>query len=140
MNMNLYEFRKIYRPKAITPFLGVLDELEYQFSYIHDSFKIVRDAIERNIYGNIREWNGHLNENHNPRVNIYIAITNIAYNHLQSGRYHLHFGVLAEFGEGKGLKELYDYSVKELVKLGHFSKKDAKEHHEALKQAISTIG
>lgn len=138
--MNLYEFRGIYKPRYIKPFIGVLDELEYKFLYIPEAFQIVRVAIERNIYANLGEWKDNLHESRNPRLNIYIAMNNVAYAHLQTGKYHMFLGAIAEYGAGNGLIELYKFSAKELVKLGHWSNKDYKESIDCLKDAINSVG
>lgn len=138
--MNLYEFRGIYKPKYTKPFVGILDELEYKFSHISEAFTIVRSSIERNIYSNPKEWKGDLVESNNPRLNIYIAINNVAYNHLQSGKYHVFRGEIAGYGPGEGLFELYEFSAKGLVKMGFWTKKDYKEFNENLKKAIATVG
>jgi hypothetical protein len=115
--MNLYEFRSVYRPNSIKPLIAVLDELEYEFSYIAESFQIVRRGVERNIYANIKEWTNDLYKSHNPRLNICIAINNIAYAHLQSGQYHGFRGEIAAYGPGEGLVELYKFSSSELIRL-----------------------
>jgi len=138
--MNLYELRSIYKPGFLKPMIGVLDELEYQFSYIHEAFEIVRNAIERNMYANLGEWKKDLADSNNPRLHIYLAINNVAYAHLQTGRYHSYFGEIAEFGAGKGLVDLYVFTAKELVVMGQWTKKEYKEYMDNLKEAIATVG
>lgn len=138
--MNLYFLKSIYKPKSITPFLGILDEMEYEFSYIPESFRIVREGIKRNLYANIGEWVEDLDKTNNPRLHICIAINNITYFHLQSGRHHMWFGEIGNIGPGKGLLELYRYSAKELVRMKHWTKKEESEYLKNLDEAIKTIG
>lgn len=138
--MNLYELRVLYKPKYIKPFLGVLDELEYQFSYIAEAFHIVRQAIERNMYANLGEWKKDLEQKRNPGLNIYIAINNVAFAHLQSGKHHTFRGIISGLGAGEGLLELYEFTAKELVKMKYWTKKEYKEYRKNLDEAIATVG
>jgi hypothetical protein len=55
-------------------------------------------------------------------------------------RHHVAFGVVAPFGQGSGLQELYDSSAKQLTDLGHWSKREYRKNAELLDEAIATIG
>lgn len=139
--MNLYWLRAIYKPKSIAPYLGILDELEYEFSHVRESFLIVKNEIVRNIYEDIDYAEKILVENCvGPRAEIYFAINEISLKHLATGRYHIFRGEIADFGPGPGLCELNGYSAKKLYEMGCLTKKQYLENRQFFRKHILPVG
>jgi len=138
--MNLYVFKDFYKPKSLKPFFAILDELEYIFRNDYEAFYIVREYIEKDMYSYVTQWKDYLLETGNPRLHIMIAINDISFSCIGSGKYHRFRGDLSDSNEGIGLMNLFKYSSVKLVEMKHWSKKDAVIAMKEINKAIALVG
>ena len=131
--------KKLFTPKELRLVLGLLDEAEHKFNY--PAFKIVRDDVEKllaevadDIAGLIR--NGDMT----PRQCLYSSIATISENHVSSGQYHLHRGVLNPMGMGDDLLKIFDGASDELKIMGFVDEKETKERKDDVREQIKHVG
>ena len=90
--------KKLFAPKEVRGVLGVLDEAECKFDY--PAFKMIRNIIEKAVLSNPNKVTKAIRNGLSPRQSAYSMIANAVGDHLESGQYHIHRGVLNPTGIG----------------------------------------
>jgi len=131
-------FKKIFVSKEIKALDGVLDELNY--TYDTPAFHFVREKITDILTKYPDDFQPHFKEGMSPRQMIFTSIANLYGDLVESGKYHLHRGVLNPSGLGVGLLELFDIAVDELVKLGVVEEENANIQKQGIRDNIKNVG
>ncbi len=116
--------RTAQKSREVQQALAVLEEAERKFVhqglFDSDAFDLVTGPIEKALLERPLALEQLLKEARGtPREWVYAQISNIAGDHLESGRFHLYRGLLNSLGPGHALLRISYGSLDELVALGH---------------------
>ena len=123
--------------------LALLDEIQRSHQLAApacDAFLIVREQVERAIYANPRGLSGLERLGVSTEQWTWSAIANISGDFVESGRFHLHRGMLNPLGPGEALLNLHDAELEQLVCLGAVPLDKAVQQKSALRENIRDVG
>ena len=131
-------FGKLFLEKEIKAVLGVLDELDFEFSeFLH--FNDVRSLAEKIILKNQHDIIRIMREqNISPRRTACSWINNVSGDILESGQYHVYRGVLSPVGDA--YLKIFDRSTELLSQVGDMSEEQAREHKQGMRNRIQKVG
>jgi len=132
--MNL--FKRSMMPKEIKAVLGVLDELELEFTT--PVFKVVREPIERALTKHQERILQEMQEGVSARSAALQLIANFCRMALSSGHNHIYRGVLNSTGEQ--FLALFDKAVETNLQLGHGDAELAAAQKECVRNEIAEMG
>lgn len=139
----MWLFKKSH-PKEVRAALGILDEIECTFkeptTSLESAFPIVQKKIEELILAQPEEFASIIQKGREPRKWIWSAVSNVAGDLLESGKYHIGRGNLNPLDVGKGLLSLFDTASDQLVKLGDITTEKAEKQKAIMRRIISQEG
>ncbi len=131
--------KRMFAPKEVRAILGVLDEADYRFDC--PAFTMIKGAIENLVLGaESAKIAANVRKGISPRQSVYSWIVNIAGDELETGRHHLHRGILNPMGLGVDLLRIFDAAGDELVQIGAVDADYAAKQKAGLRKNIENEG
>lgn len=132
-------FKKMRAAPEVRNVLKVLDAAEVKHG--SPGFALVREVIERSALDNPEPLVHAVRAGLSPHQAVYTQLANVAGDHLESGRFHVHRGVLdPTSATAKSLLQLHDSALDDLVSEGFISSTQAEKQKRDLRTALSQVG
>ena len=131
-------FKKLFSPKEVRAAIGVLNELECTYDCV--AFRIVREQVERLIFKNPKVFVDVIKKGTPPRQWVLGTVSNFAGDHVESGEYHVHRGLLDPLGPGNDFLKIYDATADELVRMGVLEAEFAERQKAGVRDNIRDVG
>ena len=131
-------FRRLFISKEAKKVLSALKEADSELK--NPSFHLIKKVLKNVILNQDRDFIETIKGGLAPKQWVYVNITNIAGNMLESGKYHLYRGVINTMGPGQDLLKLYDTAMDEIMKMRVVDSKQANTEKEALRKNMEQVG
>ncbi|WP_353892260.1 hypothetical protein PRVXH_001592 [Proteinivorax hydrogeniformans] len=131
-------YKLINYPHHIHKAIKILDEIKERFSEYSYAFELVNNQVDDLIRERLSEYIDMINNGTDTRMWIYGLVSNIAGDYAESGRYHLHRGVLNPVG--RDLLKIYDGTVDYLSDMKFICIKNAILQKKQIRKNIENIG
>ena len=130
--------RRLLAPKEAQAAIGILDELELTFACA--AFRVIREQVEPMILARPKEFAEIVRRGTPVRQWVLGAVSNVAGDLVESGRYHIYRGVLDRMGPGEDLLRVYDSTIDEAVRLGFVDANWGEKQKVGLRRNIEAVG
>ncbi len=131
-------FKKIFGSKEIKSALCVIEEAKTTLE--NTEFHIIESILKEILRKHPNDIINIIKNGTPARQWGYAAIANVTGDLLETGKYHIHRGMLNPLGPGASLLKLYDSAVDELVRMGIVNVSSAEIEKKALRKNLNTVG
>lgn len=131
-------FRNLFLNREVKGAIGILDEFAVRFR--GSGFERVRDQVEAGFRKHPHDLASIVNGGTPLRQIVMQALANTAGDHIVSGHYHPHRGVLDPSGPGNEILRLFDAAVDELVQMNAIDPDFAATRKGELRERIGDVG